>query len=73
MNLAFTHSFYILPLIQFLLVFLLLTEDRKLFVGMLNKAQTEEEVRAMFTHFGKIDECTILKDPNGISRGNRTK
>ncbi|XP_041459857.1 CUGBP Elav-like family member 3-B isoform X4 [Lytechinus variegatus] len=36
---------------------------------MLNKAQTEEEVRAMFTHFGKIDECTILKDPNGISRG----
>eukprot|EP00057_Strongylocentrotus_purpuratus_P011470 XP_011665944.1 PREDICTED: CUGBP Elav-like family member 3-B isoform X4 [Strongylocentrotus purpuratus] len=44
-------------------------EDRKLFVGMLNKAQTEEEVRAMFTHFGKIDECTILKDPNGISRG----
>ncbi|XP_072020824.1 CUGBP Elav-like family member 3-A [Amphiura filiformis] len=44
-------------------------EDRKLFVGMLNKHQSEEDVRNIFSRFGKIDECTILRDPNGASRG----
>ncbi|XP_007254587.2 CUGBP Elav-like family member 3 isoform X3 [Astyanax mexicanus] len=44
-------------------------EDRKLFVGMLGKQQEDDDVRKMFELFGRIDECTILRAPDGTSKG----
>ena len=43
--------------------------ERKLFVGMLSKKYNENDVRLMFAAFGNIEECTVLRDPNGMSKG----
>jgi len=42
---------------------------RKLFIGGLNKETTEESLKEFFSQFGEISECTVIKDPNKISRG----
>uniref|UniRef100_A0A8C7GAH0 CUGBP Elav-like family member 2 n=1 Tax=Oncorhynchus kisutch TaxID=8019 RepID=A0A8C7GAH0_ONCKI len=44
-------------------------EDRKLFIGMVTKKYGENEVRLMFSAFGQIEECRILRGPDGLSRG----
>ncbi|KAM7002175.1 CUGBP Elav-like family member 2 isoform 4-T6 [Tautogolabrus adspersus] len=44
-------------------------EDRKLFIGMVAKKYGENEIRMMFSSFGQIEECRILRGPDGQSRG----
>ncbi|KRF81920.1 uncharacterized protein Dvir_GJ17718, isoform C [Drosophila virilis] len=46
-----------------------LVPERKLFVGMLNKKFTEADVRQLFTGHGTIEECTVLRDQVGQSKG----
>ncbi|XP_070542750.1 CUGBP Elav-like family member 2 isoform X7 [Ptychodera flava] len=44
-------------------------EERKLFVGMVSKKCNENDVRLMFAPYGTIEECTVLRDAQGNSRG----
>ncbi|XP_030844254.1 CUGBP Elav-like family member 1 isoform X22 [Strongylocentrotus purpuratus] len=47
----------------------LAVEERKLFVGMLSKKCDESDVRIMFSAFGSIEECHILRDQMGGHKG----
>ena len=45
-------------------------QERKLFVGGLNKVQTDEEgLRSFFIKYGGIIDCTIMRDGERQSRG----
>lgn len=36
---------------------------------MLNKKYNEQDVRQLFSSQGSIEECTVLRDQNGQSKG----
>ncbi|KAF7212964.1 CUGBP Elav-like family member 1, partial [Nothobranchius furzeri] len=44
-------------------------EDRKLFIGMISKKCNENDIRLKFSPYGQIEECRILRGPDGLSRG----
>lgn len=37
---------------------------------MLSKKISEPDIRNMFEPFGAIEECSVLRDTNGVSKGN---
>jgi len=39
------------------------------FVGMLCKELSEADITMMFAPFGQIDDCVVLKDLEGNSKG----
>ena len=44
-------------------------DTRKLFLGMLSRSLDEKDLTTMFSQFGTIEDVTILKTPDGKSKG----
>ncbi|KAL4063960.1 hypothetical protein V8B97DRAFT_1430915 [Scleroderma yunnanense] len=44
-------------------------DEGKMFIGGLSWDTTDEGLRKYFAQFGKVDACTIMRDPDGRSRG----
>jgi len=45
-------------------------EERKLFVGMLPKTFSDAELKALVSRYGIVEEATILRDKDGLSKGD---
>ncbi|RNA17116.1 CUGBP Elav-like family member 2 isoform X4 [Brachionus plicatilis] len=45
------------------------TNERKLFIGMLSRKLNEEDLRLIFSFYGTIEDCIVLRDSIGISKG----
>ena len=43
--------------------------ERKLFVGMLSRSLEEKDIRELFMPYGAIEQCLVLRDTNGRSKG----
>jgi RNA recognition motif-containing protein len=43
--------------------------ERKLFIGMISRTCEENDIKIMFSPYGQIEDCTVLRDTNGKSRG----
>ena len=43
--------------------------ERKLFIGMISRTCEETDIKLMFSSYGQIEDCTVLRDTNGKSRG----
>ncbi|KII83858.1 hypothetical protein PLICRDRAFT_119035 [Plicaturopsis crispa FD-325 SS-3] len=66
LNSTCRHTFPLQSISSYLLWFPLVS---KMFVGGLNWDTTDEGLRKYFSEFGKVDACTIMRDPDGRSRG----
>lgn len=44
-------------------------EERRLFIGMLPKTMSDNELTIMFAPYGALEDCVILKDRDGLSKG----
>ena len=63
--------FFFDPDETFELTFVLFTRlERKLFIGMVSKNFDEQNIRGLFQSYGTIEDCTVLRDTNGKSRGS---
>ena len=47
-----------------------ITEERRLFVGMLSRDLSEDDVRLMFSQFGQVEDVSILRNAQGTSKGS---
>lgn len=50
---------------------LFVEEERRLFVGMLPKNMGDNELTLMFAPYGALEDCVILKDRDGQSKGEQ--
>ena len=44
-------------------------EERRLFVGMLCRDYTEEDLHLMFSTYGHVEDVSILRNAEGKSKG----